>query len=95
MMANGWHPVPSRHSQVFEISGNNIPHGGCVLMERPAQVTTDARQREIDAAHEMVSGWKNQWRKDGLVAFNQDWPDGFNVDEKRKMVLTSPRGKLT
>jgi len=53
----GWEPVPaSRHPQLVPPgwTGAHIPRKGCVLMERPKEITDEVRAQEIRRARDQV-----------------------------------------
>lgn len=62
LLANGWVLVPAaRHNKQFKISGPIIEHGGCTLMQKPLQAVVNSRAKEIQAAHDLVSNWKQRY----------------------------------
>lgn len=67
MQENGWRPVPShRYNKLFAIGGEEIEHGGCVLMERPMRQVRAALDNQVDAANRLVSDWIQTQRNAGF-----------------------------
>lgn len=86
LMENGWTAVPSeRHEGLFMPPGyrGDIERDGLVLMERPKELTEEARYEEVAAARQNVQAQKEQL---GLAM-----PSGFNTAHRgvRPQVNTS------
>lgn len=75
MAENGWTPVPaSRHPGYFMPEGYEGPvvRDGNILMERPVELTNEARQEDIDAANALMNYQRQQ--------LGQRLPSGFSGD---------------
>lgn len=67
MQENGWRPVPAqRYKQIFAIGGDEIEHGGCVLMERPQRQVRAFHENQVVAANQLVSDWMDSQRRAGF-----------------------------
>jgi hypothetical protein len=76
LQKNGWRAVPSaQYNKMFEVAGDNIEFGGCVLMEKPA-VPLEQRPAII-AARKMVSDWEDQVKASG---FDGGWRETVSRD---------------
>lgn len=75
MSENGWTPVPaSRHSGMFMPEGYEGPiiRDNMILMERPMELSEEARQEDIAAARALVNYQRQQ--------LGQQLPSGFSGD---------------
>lgn len=72
LMQDGWTPVPAdRHAGLFMAPGAKgaIIRGGLMLMERPIELTKEAREEDRYRANRQLNDQKNQ--------FGMGVPDGF------------------
>lgn len=82
MVAGGWRAVPaSRYSSTFNISGERIERGGCVLMERSRVLSDLARAQNADRARGLVSGWADMVRANGFSGFASSGAGAVTIGE--------------
>ena len=75
MAENGWTPVDSSRHPGFFMPGNYtgpITRDDMILMERPSELTNEARQEDIDAANALINYQRQQ--------LGQQLPRGFSGD---------------
>ena len=82
----GWEPVPaSRHPSFMPDSGgfNTIERKGMILMERPAEVTAEARQIELRRARAQVRHKEEQLNSAPQGQFDRNNKDSSLVKVKK------------
>lgn len=86
---NGWSPVPAdRHPELMgrrAVVGGEIVRGGLMLMERPVEITEEARELDTFAARSQVAQQVQRLGLEGKRAAGKgiktsyDAPQGANV----------------
>ena len=76
MLKRGWRVVPpGRHRGDFNINGDCIEHGGCVLVEKPAAEVANVHNESIAKALRLPAEWMKRTQAQGFdVEFNGNWP---------------------
>lgn len=78
LMENGWTPVPAeRHAGQFMVRGNTgeIVRDGLVLMERPVELTNEAREEDKQFARLQVRQQIEQYRARMPSGMDANHPD--------------------
>lgn len=78
LMENGWTPVPaSRHAGEFMVRGGTgeIVRDGLILMERPVELTKEARDEERHNARMLIHLQNAQYRGSMPSGMDADHPD--------------------
>jgi len=79
---NGWRPVPAdRHPGRFMPAGHkgSIVRGGQMLMERPMELSLEARAEDIRAAHKLISDRNDSLK---LGSMKKEMAQGFEMSQK-------------
>lgn len=77
LMENGWTPVPAeRHAGAFMPPGfkGEIDRGGLVLMERPEELTQEAREEDRQNARALIQAQQEQLGLSMPRSFTTDHP---------------------
>jgi hypothetical protein len=87
---NGWEPVPSeRHPELSgrrAVAGAEIVRGGLVLMERPEEITDEARDMDTFAARHQVAAQVQRLGLEGKRAAGKGFKTSYDPPKQEQVV---------
>jgi hypothetical protein len=98
VMQAGWEPVPtSRHPELMPVGSTSpiIERKGMVLMERPAEITAEARQLDLNNARNRLRRKEDQLRhQQGNAFMDHSNPNARPVINKSYEPIRVPDNKM-